>query len=132
MKSIKDIIAPRTSFTKQWNSPEWTQRAQEFRRKHGSWCRLCRRSDVATQVHHINYLPDVDLADHPDEELALMCVNCHKEWTKLMRAYRKLFSSWDVPTLTFLFGVLKVAKEKYGTTYAGSKLMQALEKSNFI
>lgn len=127
MKHIAQLLAPADKFEEQWVSAEWDNRRRDFLRKHGAWCRSCKRSNLVVQVHHINYTRGLPLADYPDEELTVLCKDCHARWSRLMRAFRKLFSTWNVSDLEMLFGALKVAKETNSSRYPALAIIKMME-----
>src|SRR6185436_10921450 len=70
-------------------SEEWKIFSRDVRKDHGNACVICRRSDVATEVHHFFYDPSKKMWEPDQGEVTLLCRTCHKEMHKELLEFRK-------------------------------------------
>lgn len=75
------------SYSAYLNSPAWKIKRERAILSKGRWCRGCLRQDKIIQVHHKTHrnVPNEPLAD-----LEILCIDCHKEITKMQRQNRSV------------------------------------------
>ncbi len=93
---------------------EWRSFSTGIRKSRGNACQHCRRSDVVTQVHHINYEPNQEPWEADQGDVMLLCVACHKTLTEELRMFRKFAFRFMTPQAFVIFNrALVVAMNEY-------------------
>lgn len=85
---LSELLGNKSSYADKLRDPRWENRRMWFVRKHGAWCRSCKRKGIEFQVHHKVYRKGVEPWDHTDDEMILLCRGCHLEWHQALQEFR--------------------------------------------
>lgn len=122
MKSIEQLLAPQSTFSSGYQDERWINRAKEFRRSQGNFCRSCKRGDVPISVHHANYTPGKELWEHNDEDLTMLCNTCHDLTHKAIKAFRNIAAHCNATNIAAITGLLDMIVKKHGDRDAMLKI----------
>ncbi len=123
--SAKELVEGKTA-RKWYNNPNWEVRVAAYRRKYGNQCTSCKRTNAPTSLHHFVYTrtKGVEYWNAPDEELGLLCKECHTTWHKLVNAFCLTTGRVPVVHLRILLGALSVLTKKYDSNELSFALCQ--------
>jgi hypothetical protein len=108
---VGQILEP--SYGEKLKDDRWKTFSTNFRREQGNTCRICRRNDLETQVHHIFYAPDKEPWESYGDVI-LLCTPCHKAMHDEYNKFRRyVFAHLTPQTFRVLNGALAVALSKY-------------------
>lgn len=82
-------LLQQNSHAAQLQTEEWKQFSRDVRREHENGCAICRRCDVQTHVHHLFYEPGLKLWEYSQNDVMLLCAECHKEFHEQLNNFRK-------------------------------------------
>lgn len=107
MSSIQDIFS-RQSFREQYKSKEWGDRSRSILNAH-PFCNSCKRArtDVRLNVHHVKYRKGVPLHLHDDQELVVLCENCHALIHEVIEAFREMSATCNANNIARIAVALK-------------------------
>lgn len=114
MKSVEQLLAPQSAFSSGYQDQRWIDRAKDFRRSQGNFCRSCKRGDVPVHVHHANYTPGKELWEHDDENLTMLCESCHKQTHKAIKVFRHIAARCNATNIAAITGLLDLMIKKHG------------------
>ena len=85
-KSYRDLL----------KDDRWLAFCDEFKKRHGEQCYYC-DSNKSVQVHHLGYKPNCLPWEYTDDELMLLCRECHDElhrfaddlWNEVLKIHNK-------------------------------------------
>ena len=60
-------------------NPKWQKKKSEILIRDNYTCKVCGCTDKNLQVHHYEYLGDLNPWDYPDDMLITLCEDCHKK-----------------------------------------------------
>lgn len=69
--------------------PRWQRKRLEIFERDEWMCTGCIRGDKTLHVHHLDYLPNRDPWDYPNEYLITLCEDCHASITDFLPAATK-------------------------------------------
>lgn len=117
MKHVGQLIPKelRTdTYREQLKSEQWKDFSNRIRESYHGACAICRRTDVATQVHHKFYEFERNLWEYDASEVILLCTGCHAALHKELMEFRKSVMGLLRPEeFRVLNGALRIALEKY-------------------
>jgi hypothetical protein len=66
------------SYKLKLRSPKWQKRKVEILIRDKFTCKCCENTERNLQVHHLEYLGNLDPWDYPDDMLITLCYICHE------------------------------------------------------
>lgn len=131
MKSIGQILGSE-SYKRQLSDPRWHTFAGSIRAKR-NYCEVCRRTDVALQVHHTFYDFDRQLWDYGENEVMVLCVGCHRELHDELTQFRKwVFKYLNPQSFRVLNGALAVGLTQYDPLVFVHALAEFVSNPNLV
>lgn len=97
-----------SNYRSQLSAPQWEEFRRAYVARHGSYCRSCNRSGVEVQLHHIVYDRDKTLWEHDDQDLALLCRECHERWHNLTKSLRRLLGGMRASEVQMIVGAFSM------------------------
>lgn len=102
------------SYTEQLQTKEWHDFSQRVRARFHGACVVCRRKDVATQVHHKFYDFNRKVWEYDEDEVMLVCAGCHDRLHKELMDFRRTVMAWLRPEeFKMMNAALRIALQKY-------------------
>lgn len=82
-------------YKSQYMHPKWQKRRLEMLESAGYQCQSCEDTEKTLHVHHKRYIKGRDVWDYADDDLEVLCADCHKHehWQK--DELNKMVSSMD-------------------------------------
>lgn len=90
-------------------SPEWEARRRHIIAQRGPFCEYCEMGDTTLQLHHLTY---DRLYEELDEDLKLLCVDCH-EVADERRKYEKALRTWVLKVRDIPFDTMSEDRQLY-------------------
>lgn len=111
MRNIREIVG-QVTYREQLKDQRWREYARERKNDIGNCCQVCRRGDVAIQVHHWFY--DGRMAwEYKHDEVIVLCDPCHKLYHELLKDFRKhVFAKLTPQAFRVLNGAIAVACDR--------------------
>lgn len=121
MRSAENII--NSIFrTNQYDSEEWRKFSSRIKSTRNC-CECCNRTGITLNVHHLFYNNDRKLWDYKDDEVIVVCRDCHKALhTEMVKFRTHVFRYLTPRSFAILNGALAVGL----THYAPLKFVRAL------
>lgn len=90
----------------QYMHPKWQKRRLEMLESVDYQCQSCEDTEKTLHVHHKRYIKGRDVWDYPDDDLEVLCADCHKHehWQK--DELNKMISSFDSMQISDLICLL--------------------------
>lgn len=111
---LKDIVEP-DSFSAQYQDPRWRRVSEAYRQTH-LYCHSCKRSDVRTHAHHVNYERGKKLWEIQNGALVTLCEGCHSLITEVIRKFRCIASFCNASNIAKIAILLELAIKAKGET----------------
>jgi len=112
-KSVSQILRG-SKYGEKLNTDEWRSFSSGIRRRQGNFCNSCKRADIVLNVHHIFYESDREPWEYDDDEVIVLCAQCHHQIHEQLKKFRKfVFGKMTPQAFQVLNGALAVAFEKY-------------------
>ncbi len=127
MKNANEEIKHLMRGGNEYADDRWIQLGKSLRRSRGNSCQSCKRGDVATQVHHVNYRRGAEIWDYDEEELVLLCAECHDKIHKSIIAFRDTASRVNATNMMAITGLLVKLIRADGDRGALLKLARLLQ-----
>lgn len=113
-KILQNLGQDPDSFSAQYRDERWIQRAKQFRRNFGNFCQSCKQSNKPIHVHHLNYSPGVRLWDAEDQDLCLLCKDCHDSIHETIRRFRRISARCNAGNIAAITRVIDAMVDHYG------------------
>jgi 5-methylcytosine-specific restriction endonuclease McrA len=75
------------TYAEQLKSPKWQKKRLEVLESNNFTCQMCHDTDSELHVHHLIYRDNHMIWDYPNDELAVLCKDCHKDWHETMKLF---------------------------------------------
>ncbi len=90
-------------FSEQYKHPKWQMRRLDYIRTVTEFyelttpiCEFCQSDNKQLHVHHLAYEKGKMIWEYPDDDLILLCDDCHKEWhekhTRIKKSIKRIES----------------------------------------
>lgn len=113
MSSTLEILN-RTVYREKLNTEQWKQFARAARERAGFACQICKRGNIRLDVHHIAYNEGMDIHEYANDEVIVLCSECHKEMHEQLQKFRKyVFGKMNPQAFKTINGALAVALSTY-------------------
>ena len=130
MRVINQIL--RTSYPVLLSKNEWEQ----FRSNIVSaqkYCELCRLGGKTLQVHHWAYDPARKPWEYSREEVAVLCVDCHRQMHEVLNDFRRhVFPKVGIVPLRVLNGALAVALSRFSSQDVACAIAQLVSQPDTL
>lgn len=102
-------------YTVRRDCDEWKSFAKQQYALHGYACTLCKRGNTQLNVHHWAYDSNRDPWDYRDDEVTVLCRDCHQTLHEHLNSFRiYVFSQMSVSGFRILNGSLAAGFKAYG------------------
>lgn len=109
MNHVSQLFGKSGSYRELLQTNEWKAFSKDIRQNHGGCCRVCKRRDVVTQVHHLFYDAQRKPWEYTAEEVVLLCADCHEQTHEHLQNFRRIvFGKLTPRTFEILNGALSV------------------------
>ena len=98
-------------YKSQYMHPKWQKRRLEMLEAAGFMCQCCESTEDTLHVHHKRYIKGRDIWDYDDDQLEVLCADCHKyehfQKDELANLLEKLDSSQMADVICIVAGMLE-------------------------
>lgn len=131
MKSIQDIFGS-NSYKTQLQSDQWKAFTKDVRSSR-NFCECCRQSGLELQVHHLFYDFNRKLWEYSQEDVIVLCSDCHDQIHEQLKQFRKyVFRHLNGQSFRVLNGALAVALTKYDPMVFTHALAEFVSNANLV
>lgn len=87
-----------TNYQKVLNRKEWQDRSHQIKTRDNLKCQAfnCTTPNSILQVHHLDYISNVDPWNYPDDMLITLCSSCHKKENTRYLLEGRLFTALKI------------------------------------
>jgi hypothetical protein len=84
------------SYRSQYLDPRWQKKRLKVMESTGFKCESCQSETNTLNVHHKQYIPNRDVWDYENEQLAVLCQSCHEYMHLQKDLLNEVISRFDV------------------------------------
>jgi len=110
------------NYQDQIKDPRWQKKRLEILELHDFTCINCNSKEKTLNVHHIKYKKNSLIWEYDDDELTVLCEDCHKE----LHFYKKLIEESipnDLYTISKIANLLYDLKDKWSNIETFRKIL---------
>ncbi len=115
MISVEQILKrTQSGYVSKLNTDEWKEFSRRIRSQRNGACECCKQKGKETHVHHFAYNPELEPWQASDDDVALLCRECHNELHLQLQKFRRfVFRLFTPQSMRVLNGALAVGLTEY-------------------
>lgn len=97
------------SYSDQMKNPLWQKKRLHMLESKGWKCEVCGAEEKTLHVHHKQYKSGAKIWEYEDNELAVLCENCHKETHEILDFLKSLIVDMHPSRMRYFLSFIRAA-----------------------